>query len=305
MKDVILVTGASGLVGFPLINKLLENYEVIGLDLKKQIIFSPKYLHLRKKIKKVSDFLIIFETYKVSRIIHSGGVSGPMLYNDDPHKIIENNVFLTMYLIEAMRLYKKIKRLVFCSSISAYGDIIDSNTNEDLKFSPTNVYGSTKASCDLMLETYNKNYELDIISLRFSTIYGYGRLTSCFINDIITSGLEKKQLHLPFKNDLKWPYIYVNDVVASIFTCLFFKKSHGYSYNVSGPDFPSYEHIVSLISSQFIKLNVTFSSTNKINERKNFSINKIKNDINWEPKFNIQKGLIDYFKNIDNKSVRA
>ena len=175
MKDVILVTGASGLVGFPLINKLLEDYKVIGLDLKKQTINSPNYIHLRKNIKKVSDFLIIFEKYKVSRIVHSGGVSGPMLYNDQPHEIIENNVFLTMYLIEAMRLYKKIKRLVFCSSISAYGDITVANTNENLKFSPTNLYGSTKASCDLMLEIYNKVYMQDIISLRFSTIYGYGR----------------------------------------------------------------------------------------------------------------------------------
>ena len=301
MKDVILVTGASGLVGFPLINKLLEDYKVIGLDLKKQTINSPNYIHLRKNIKKVSDFLIIFEKYKVSRIVHSGGVSGPMLYNDQPHEIIENNVFLTMYLIEAMRLYKKIKRLVFCSSISAYGDITVANTNENLKFSPTNLYGSTKASCDLMLEIYNKIYKLDIISLRFSTIYGYGRLTSCFINDIIMSGSEKKKLVMPFKRDLQWPYIYVSDVVSSIYACLFFKNSHGYSYNVSGPDFPSYEQILNLISSQFLKLNVTFSTSNKINERKNFSIKKIKNDINWEPKFTIQKGLQDYFNNIDNK----
>jgi nucleoside-diphosphate-sugar epimerase len=301
MKDVILVTGASGLVGFPLINKLLEDYKVIGLDLKKQTINSPNYIHLRKNIKKVSDFLIIFEKYKVSRIVHSGGVSGPMLYNDQPHEIIENNVFLTMYLIEAMRLYKKIKRLVFCSSISAYGDITVANTNENLKFSPTNLYGSTKASCDLMLEIYNKVYMQDIISLRFSTIYGYGRLTSCFINDIIMSCSEKKKLVLPFKRDLQWPYIYVNDVVSSIYACLFFKNSHGYSYNVSGPDFPSYEQILNLISSQFLKLNVTFSSSNKINERKNFSTKKIKNDINWEPKFTIQKGLQDYFNNIDNK----
>ena len=245
--------------------------------------------------------MIIFEKYKVSRIVHSGGVSGPMLYNDQPHEIIENNVFLTMYLIEAMRLYKKIKRLVFCSSISAYGDITVANTNENLKFSPTNLYGSTKASCDLMLEIYNKVYMQDIISLRFSTIYGYGRLTSCFINDIIMSGPEKKKLVLPFKRDLQWPYIYVNDVVSSIYACLFFKNSPGYYYNVSGPDFPSYEQLFNLISSQFTKLNVTFSSLNKINERKNFSTKKIKNDINWEPKFTIQKGLQDYFNNISNK----
>ena len=49
MKDVILVTGASGLVGNPLIKKLLLDYQVIGLDLRKQTIDSSKYIHLRKK----------------------------------------------------------------------------------------------------------------------------------------------------------------------------------------------------------------------------------------------------------------
>ena len=93
----------------------------------------------------------------------------------------------------------------------------------------------------------------------------------------------------------------MDDVVNSIYTCLFFKNSHGYSYNVSGPDFPSYKQIVSLIGSQYVNLNVIFSSTNKINERKNFSAKKIKNEINWKPKFTIQRGLRDYLKKIDNK----
>ena len=150
-----------------------------------------------------------------------------------------------------------------------------------------------------MLETYHKNYDLDIISLRFSTIYGYARTTSCFINDIIKSCSEKKRLDLPFKIDLQWPYIYVSDVVSSIYSCLFYKNSHRYSYNVGGSDFPSYKQILDLISSEFSKANVTFSKRNKISERKNFSTTKIKKDINWEPKFNIQKGLNDYFKNLN------
>ena len=188
-----------------------------------------------------------------------------------------------MYLIEAVRQYKKIKRLIYCSSISAYGDINVSNTNESLKFSPTNVYGSTKATCDLMLKTYHNNYDLDIISLRFSTIYGYARTTSCFINDIIKSCSEKKKLDLPFKIDLQWPYIYVSDVVSSIYSCLFYKNSHRYSYNVGGPDFPSYKQILNLISSEFSKSNVTFSKRNKISERKNFSTTKIKKDDHYPP----------------------
>ena len=111
----------------------------------------------------------------------------------------------------------------------------------------------------------------------------------------------EKKLDLPFKIDLQWPYIYVSDVVSSIYTCLFHKNSHRCSYNVGGPDFRSYKQILDLISSEFLKSNVTLSKRNKISERKNFSSTKIKKDIKWEPKFNIQKGLKDYFKNLNLK----
>ena len=87
-----------------------------------------------------------------------------------------------MYLIEASRIYKKINRFIFCSSISAYGELAESNTSEEYRFAPENLYGATKASCDLLLKKYYENYNMDIISLRLSTIYGHRRSTSCINN---------------------------------------------------------------------------------------------------------------------------
>ena len=89
---------------------------------------------------------------------------------------------------------------------------------------------------------------MDIISLRLSTIYGHRRSTSCFINDIINSGIKNKEITLPFKSDFCWPYVYVDDVVSCIEKCLFHQKEHFYDYNVSGPDFPSYYEIVKEVS---------------------------------------------------------
>ena len=100
------------------------------------------------------------------------GVSGPMLYNDKPNFIIENNITFTIRLIEACRVDGKINRFIFCSSISAYGYLGESNTTEEYRFDPENLYGATKASCDLLLKMYYQNYNLDIISLRISTVYG-------------------------------------------------------------------------------------------------------------------------------------
>ena len=295
----ILITGSSGLVGVPLVTKLLNKCNlIIGLDPVNNLESDEKYKHISNPLKSINDFASILKDYNITKIIHTGGISGPMLANENPNLIIENNIFCTMNLIEACRIFKKINRFIFCSSISAYGELSKSNTLEDYRFAPENLYGATKASCDLLLKKYFENYEMDIISLRLSTIYGHRRSTSCFINDIIISGIKNKKITLPFKSDFCWPYVYVDDVVSCIEKCLFHEKKHFYDYNVSGPDFPSYDKIFKEVSQHIGNLQVNFSSHNSVSERKLFSLKKIKNDIQWEPKYSIEKGIKDYIDNL-------
>ena len=295
----ILVTGSSGLVGAPLVTKLLNKSNlIVGLDPVNNLESDEKYKHISNPLKSIDDFASILKEYDITKIIHTGGISGPMLANENPNLIIENNIFFTMNLIEACRIFKKINRFIFCSSISAYGELSKSNTLEDYRFAPENLYGATKASCDLLLKKYFENYEMDIISLRLSTIYGHRRSTSCFINDIIISGIKNKEITLPFKSDFCWPYVYVDDVVSCIEKCLFHEKEHFYDYNVSGPDFPSYDKIFKEVSQHIGNLQVNFSSHNSVSERKLFSLKKIKNDIQWEPKYSIEKGIKDYIDNL-------
>tara|TARA_B100001059_G_C17771927_1_gene548976 strand:- start:545 stop:1456 length:912 start_codon:yes stop_codon:yes gene_type:complete len=296
----ILITGASGLVGLPLVKKLLnKNNLVIGIDPVLNQVKSQNYRHFKNTFSNIDDIFSLLKEYRITKIIHAGGVSGPMLLNQNPDLIIENNVNFTMRLVEASRIYKKINRFIFCSSISAYGNLDINNITESYRFAPENLYGATKAACDLLLKRYFLEYGLDIISLRLSTIYGHQRSTSCFINDIIVSILKNKKLKLPFRSDLRWPYIYVEDVTSSIEKCLFFNKEHFFDYNVSGPDFPSYENIIEEINLYFDNNRVAFSDHNEFSERKLFSIKKIKKDINWEPKYSIKKGIKDYISKLN------
>ena len=295
----ILITGSSGLVGAPLVTKLLNKSNlIVGIDPVINSECNENYKHISIPLNSVEDVTNLLEKYDITKIIHTGGISGPMLANENPNIIIENNIFFTMYLIEAARIYKKINRFIFCSSISAYGELAESDTTEDYRFAPENLYGATKASCDLLLKKYYENYKLDIISLRLSTIYGHRRSTSCFINDIINSGIKNNQITLPFKSDFCWPYVYVNDVVSCIEKCVFHKKEHFYDYNISGPDFPSYLTIFNEIRRYIDNLHVNFSNHNSISDRKLFSLKKVKMDIDWEPTYSIEKGIKDYIDNL-------
>ena len=295
----ILITGSSGLVGGPLVTKLLSKSNlIVGLDPVINSESNEKYKHISNPLKSVEEIMSLLKKYDITKIIHTGGISGPMLANENPNLIIENNIFFTMYLIEAARIYKKIERFIFCSSISAYGELAESNTTEEYRFAPENLYGATKASCDLLLKKYYENYELDIISLRLSTIYGHRRSTSCFINDIINSGIKNKKITLPFKREFCWPYVYVDDVVSCIEKCLAHEKEHFYDYNISGPDFPSYQKIVREVSQYIDNLKVNFSNYNSISDRKLFSLKKVKKDIQWEPQYSIERGIKDYIDHL-------
>ena len=299
-KKTILLTGSSGLIGLPLVQKLLDlDFKVIGLDPKQLIKENSDYLHLSNIELNKNEFLKILKKYQISYVIHTGGVSGPMLFNDQPYEILNNNIFFTLNLIEACRIFNKINRFIFCSSISAYGDLKQKNTDESLKFSPTNIYGASKAASDLILEKYFQNYNLDIISLRFSTVYGSRRMTDCFIKDMINSAKNNTKLTLPFKQELQWPYIYVEDAVSSIISSLLHNKIHNYSYNVSGPDYPLYGQIAEEIKNYFKNFKPIFSNLETFPKRELFSINKIKNEIGWKPRFDIKKGIRDFVRNMD------
>ena len=301
-KDqAILVTGSNGMVGHHLTLSLLAlDYKVIGLDPNPYFNKIKNYTHLSNVNLDLDGFLFLFKEYNIVKVVHAGGVSGPMLFSNEPYKIIDNNVFFTVKLVEACRLYKNIKRIVYCSSIAAYGTLIKKNTNENYKFTPNTMYGASKASSDLMLENFYNNYDLDIISLRFSVIYGPKRKTESYIKDMINAAVNNQKIYLPFKSNLSWPYIYVDDVISSIIKSLFHTNTHTFSYNVTGPDYPNYQRIYDVIKSFYKNFEVVFSKKKSYAKLELFNIKKINDEIDWKPSFDIAKGINKYIKFFDN-----
>ena len=148
----------------------------------------------------------------------------------------------------------------------------------------------------MILENYNNNYDLDIISLRFSIIYGPKRTTNSYIKDIINAAINNQKLYLPFQSNLCWPYIYIDDVVSAIVKSLFHKKFHLFSYNVTEPDYPTYKSIYEVIKLFHSNLDVIFSEYNADTKLELFNIKKIVSDIGWKPTFDIEKGIKKYIK---------
>lgn len=88
-----------------------------------------------------------------------------------PRSAFEVNVRGTFNVMEAC-VKKGVKRLVFSSSASVYGDAVQEPMTEDHPFNNKNFYGATKIACEAMLRAFHHRYGLDYVGLRYMNVYG-------------------------------------------------------------------------------------------------------------------------------------
>jgi UDP-glucose 4-epimerase len=88
-----------------------------------------------------------------------------------PRSAFETNIRGTFNVIEAC-VKKGVKRLVYSSSASVYGDAAYEPMDEDHPFNNKNFYGATKIAGEAMLRAYHNRYGLDYVGLRYMNVYG-------------------------------------------------------------------------------------------------------------------------------------
>ena len=92
-----------------------------------------------------------------------------------PEKAFEVNVKGTFNVMN-LCIKHKIKKLVFSSSASVYGDALNNlPIDESHPFNNKNFYGSTKIACEAMLRAFHYRYGLNYIGLRYMNVYGPGQ----------------------------------------------------------------------------------------------------------------------------------
>lgn len=88
-----------------------------------------------------------------------------------PRSAFEVNVRGTFNVMDAC-VRKNVKRLVYSSSASVYGDAIEEPMTEDHPFNNKNFYGATKICGEAMLRAYHHRYGLEYVGMRFMNVYG-------------------------------------------------------------------------------------------------------------------------------------
>lgn len=174
-KQKILLTGASGTVGYEALKQLITKgiYELTVFDIKtpkSQKLFEPYQDKINLVYGDISDQKQVAEVVKgQQKIIHLAAVIPP-LADEQPQLAKTVNTEGTKHILAAM---EKDCFLLYASSVSVYGDRIDNPMiyrTDPLKPSPNDHYAQTKIAAENSINTSNRKWTI----FRLSAIMGYG-----------------------------------------------------------------------------------------------------------------------------------
>lgn len=327
-----LVTGGSGFIGSHLIEQLLKNgHSVINIDNfddfydykikirntlesighNSDFEFSEKKIDLAKlsSIVESSNYKLytddirdkdalkaIFESHSVDLVIHLAALAGVRPSIERPLEYEEVNIKGTMNLWELCKEFH-IKKFINASSSSVYGNNEKVPFNEtDNVEQPISPYAATKRCVEVLGHVYHNLYNIDIIHLRFFTVYGPRQRPDLAIYKFTKLITEEKEIPFYGDGNTSRDYTYIDDIIDGIL------KSIVYLENNSG----LYE-IINLGESEAVSLNEMLSSLEdalkKAAIKKNLpmqpgdvlktnaDITKAKTLIGYKPATNFQNGI--------------
>lgn len=227
----ILVTGCAGFIGSHVCAMLLNNgYKVIGVD-----NFDPFYSRSAKELNlaacsahpafsfyeiDITQGLEAIIEKNISAVIHLAAKAGVRPSIADPSGYLQVNIGGTQKVHEFMQV-RAISKLIFASSSSVYGN------NKKMPFSeednvdnPISPYACTKKAGELMNYTFHHLYQVDVVNLRFFTVYGPGQRPDLAIHQFVRKIANDQPLRLFGNGETARDYTYIDDIVAGVYAAL-------------------------------------------------------------------------------------
>jgi len=246
----ILVTGATGLVGSHLVQKLMTipGAHVVCLVREKnpqsyfyEQGFDTKVTSAYGDLSDKERMFDIVAKYEIDYIFHIGAQAIVPTALINPYEAFTSNIMGTIHILEAARMCPRVKAVVVASSDKAYGKKCD-NATEDNPMAGNHPYDVSKSCTDLIARTYHDTYGIPVTVSRFGNIYGPGDLNlNRIIPGIITSVITNTTLEVRSDGTFERDYVYVKDVVDGYITLAeqidlakgqAFNFSSGYNYSV-------------------------------------------------------------------------
>ena len=305
----IIITGGCGFIGTNLslyllkntehfiyaIDNMIDNYDIsFKHNNLKELINYDKFTYYNENVLGTMKIKEIMPDI----IIHLASIPGVRKSMDDPLFYIKNNIDAFVYLLEECRKYN-IKRVIYASSSSVYGRNKKTPFSENDNINELNSsYACSKKCMEVYGKYYNDVFNINVIGLRFFTVYGERGRPDMAPYIFLKNIAEKKELLRYGDGSSSRDYTFINDIINGIISIVEGKGTGGKIYNLgnSNPinlndfitlceDITKKKAIINIIETQLGDVSHTYAD-----------ITNAMNDLDYKPKKSLKEGLLITYK---------
>lgn len=292
----ILITGGAGYVGVPTVSLLLEKgYKVRvfdnlswGGDVLLPFLSNPNFDFIKGDIRNRKQ---LAESYKnIDAIIHLAAIVGFPACRKYPELSRQINVKGTQNVVDLA----KGKQIIFASTGSTYGKIIEKYCTETTPLNPLSHYGKQKAEAEGIVKK-NGNF----IIYRFATAFGASprmRL-DLLINDFTFRAMNEKTL-IVYEKEFMRTFIHVKDMARSfLFALENFDKMNRETYNVGDEKLNVSKEGVCKLLQKYVEFYLHFVETGHDFDKRDYIVDysKIKK-VGFKTKISLEEGIEEILK---------
>ena len=297
-----VVTGCAGFIGSHLAERLLEaGHSVIGMDSFSDY-YDPqiKRYNIKKAVGNPNFVLIEGDIlsldlenamYGVDCIFHQAAQPGVrQSWGTNFGVYVHDNIMATQKILEFVK-EKKIRKLIYASSSSVYGDTI-LPMKEDNVLKPVSPYGVTKLAAENLCYLYWKNYGVPVVALRYFTVYGPRQRPDMAFHKFVKSILKNEEIIIYGNGEQSRDFTYIADIIDANMKAVEIEVA-GEVFNLGGGAQVSVNEILKMLA----EITGKTPQVRYIEEQKGdvkdtrADISKANKILGYEPKMKLAQGL--------------
>jgi UDP-glucose 4-epimerase len=239
-----VVTGVAGFIGSHLAEKLLAlGHEVVGVDKfldnyprhfkeanLSQLLTHPRFKFTNEDLLNLDLGGLLEQQDYCFHLAAQPGVRSS--WGQEFSQYSHNNILATQALLETCK-ETKVKKFVYASSSSVYGDTDDLPMRENGGTRPVSPYGVSKLAAEHLCYLYWKAFGTPTVSLRFFTVYGPRQRPDMFFHILMRQLLRDDEIPLYDDGEQSRDFTFCADIVDGLLAAAFYPGS-GEIFNLGG-----------------------------------------------------------------------
>lgn len=298
-----VITGAAGFIGSHLTHRCLaEGYSVIGIDSltdyydpalkRKNLAFLEQHTSWSFVEGDILNIDLPQHFASADVVFHLAaqpGVRGS--WGSGFHRYVERNVLSTQAVLEAAR-NTAIRRLVFASSSSVYGDAKSFPTPEDEELCPVSPYGATKVIGEHLCRQYWHSYGVPTVMLRYFTVFGPRQRPDMAFHRLISAALRGEEIVIYGDGNQGRDFTFVLDAVEATLAAAT-TGAPGTPYNIGGGARITINDVLDDLSSALDTDLIVSRVAPQLGDARDTAADtgRARRDLGYSPKTTVQEGI--------------